>query len=237
MNILSRLLTLCLLALSAHCSYADDNDDFLSSAHNVSLCGFLSAYGSNPGLGQEAGYTRWLWRYVGVTGGIGFQDWYDMPEPPLEVRDGRGTVYERHDDADKMVKLYATAGVALRTPAVTLGSREDKHLFVQCEPALMAVVPVNDRVGYTARMDDGHSVPLEIDRTARGEGGQALSWRMKLSVALSAGRGMLSAGYIASGQDPLSGRRHLTFDGRNVDTYFDFHRLCHHFFVALTYGF
>ena len=49
--------------------------DFRKNKNVVSLSGVLSTYGSDPAFGGELTYYRFLFPYVGVMGGIAYQNW------------------------------------------------------------------------------------------------------------------------------------------------------------------
>ena len=57
-------------------AYAQPEEkDFRSNKHVMVLSGAFSTYGSDPAFGWELSYYRYLLPYVGVTGGIAYQNW------------------------------------------------------------------------------------------------------------------------------------------------------------------
>lgn len=67
--------TVFILLLTLSFCMATKAQDFRSNKHVVVLSGVFSTYGSDPAFGWELSYYRFLFPYVGVTGGIAYQNW------------------------------------------------------------------------------------------------------------------------------------------------------------------
>ena len=88
----------------------------------MSLSGSLFVYGSDPALGLEVSYIRYIGKYIGVMTGLAFQNWMDNDyKPNIEVSDSKGQKYTRYDDG-KLLRGNWLIGPSFRTPSVGLGA-------------------------------------------------------------------------------------------------------------------
>ena len=70
------IVTIVFVSLTFMSAYAQPEEkDFRSNKHVMVLSGAFSTYGSDPAFGWELSYYRYLLPYVGVTGGIAYQNW------------------------------------------------------------------------------------------------------------------------------------------------------------------
>lgn len=135
----------------------------------MSLSGSLFAYGSEPALGLEVSYIRYIGKYVGVMTGLAFQNWMDNDyKPNTEVSDGKGQKYTLYDDG-KLLRGNWLIGTNFRTPSVSLGREKDYQLFLQCEPALILTLP-NEVFSYAHYTEEGGKIKGEF-RSVRNKGG------------------------------------------------------------------
>lgn len=66
--------------------------DFRKNKNVVVLSGVFSTYGSDPAFGWELSYYRYLFPYVGVTGGIAYQNWGIIPTNRTSTQQTDGDV-------------------------------------------------------------------------------------------------------------------------------------------------
>ena len=150
--------------------FADEREgDFKTNKNVLSLSGSLFAYGSEPALGLEVSYIRYIGKYVGVMTGLAFQNWMDNDyKPNTEVSDGKGQKYTLYDDG-KLLRGNWLIGTNFRTPSVSLGREKDYQLFLQCEPALILTLP-NEAFSYAHYTEEGGKTKGELGQFAIREG-------------------------------------------------------------------
>ena len=146
----------------------------------LSLSGSLFVYGSDPALGLEVSYIRYIGKYIGVMTGLAFQNWMDNDyKPNIEVSDSKGQKYTRYDDG-KLLRGNWLIGPSFRTPSVGLGRERDYLLFLQCEPALILTLP-NEAFSYAHYTEEGGKIKGELGQFAIREEMFAF-WRVKSAL-------------------------------------------------------
>ena len=165
--------------------FADEREgDFLKLIKMFCLYPVLYfAYGSEPALGLEVSYIRYIGKYVGVMTGLAFQNWMDNDyKPNTEVSDGKGQKYTLYDDG-KLLRGNWLIGTNFRTPSVSLGREKDYQLFLQCEPALILTLP-NEAFSYAHYTEEGGRQKGEF-RSVRNKGGDVVFGRVKSALFFS----------------------------------------------------
>lgn len=209
--------------------------DFRKNKNVVSLSGVLSTYGSDPAFGGELTYYRFLFPYVGVMGGMAYQNWGDNTDKPsFNATDRRG-LHFRLEDEGKLERLHCIVGLSLRTPPLKISKEEESFLFFQFDPAMVFTIP-NEKFSYSRIYQEGNMAMKEW-KTAKNHGGKSSFWRVKSSISLDIDNAILSVGYTISNQDPYSGRRNVLFDGCSVSHGISNNRFSHEFFVSAGYSF
>ena len=91
----------CLCLSVIHLFAGEREGDFKTNKNVLSLSGSLFAYGSEPALGLEVSYIRYIGKYIGIMTGLAFQNWMDNDyKPNTEVSDGKGQKYTLYDDGN-----------------------------------------------------------------------------------------------------------------------------------------
>lgn len=230
------IVTIVFVSITYMSSYAQsEKKDFRSNKNVVVLSGVFSTYGSDPAFGWELSYYRFLFPYVGVTGGIAYQNWGDnIDKPSFTATDRRGFLFTL-EDKGKLERLHCIVGLSLRTPPLKISKTEEYALFCQCEPAMVFTLP-NEKFSYSRLYQEGNMARAEW-KTAKNHGGKSSFWRVKSSISLGIDDVIFSIGYTISNQDPYSGRRNVLFDGSKVSNGISNHRFTHEFFVSAGYSF
>lgn len=233
--ILDCIATMLFVCISCMDIYAQSGEnDFRVNKNVVTLSGVLSAYGSDPALGAEFSYYRYMLPYVGVAAGFAYQNWGDnVDKPSFEVTDRQGLHYTLDEDG-KLKRLHFIVGLSLRTPPLKIG-KEEYYIFCQCDPAVVFTIP-NEKFAYSRMYQEGNMAMVEW-KTAKNHGGKSNFWRVKSSISLGIDEVILSIGYTISNQDPYSGRRNVLLDGHLVSDGMCNHRFTHEFFVSAGYSF
>lgn len=230
------IVTIVFVSLTFMSAYAQPEEkDFRSNKHVMVLSGAFSTYGSDPAFGWELSYYRYLLPYVGVTGGIAYQNWGDnIDEPSFTATDRRGFLFTL-EDKGKLERLHCIVGLSLRTPSIKISKAEDYSLFLQCDPAMLFTLP-NEKFSYSRTYKEDN-MALKEWKTAKNHEGKCYFWRVKSSISLGIDNVILSIGYIISNQDPFSGRRNVMFDGRKVSNGISKHHFTHEFYLSAGYSF
>lgn len=63
----------CLCLSVIHLFASEREEDFRTNKNVLSLSGSLFVYGSDPALGLEVSYIRYIGKYIGVMTGLAFQ--------------------------------------------------------------------------------------------------------------------------------------------------------------------
>lgn len=232
----SFIITIIFVSLSYMSTYAQPEEKyFRSNKNNVVLSGVFSTYGSDPALGWDLTYYRFLFPYVGVMGGIAYQNWGDNIEKPnFNATDRRGLHFTLEDE-NKLERLHCIVGLSLRTPPFKIRKKEECFLFFQFDPAMVFTIP-NEKFSYSRKYQEGNMAMIEW-KTAKNHGGKTSFWRVKSSISLGIDEVILSVGYTISNQDPYSGRRNVLFDGRSVSNGIRNYRFSHELFISAGYSF
>lgn len=225
----------CLCLSVIHLFAGEREGDFKTNKNVLSLSGSLFAYGSEPALGLEVSYIRYIGKYIGVMTGLAFQNWIDNDyKPNTEVSDGKGQKYTLYDDG-KLLRGNWLIGPNFRTPSVSLGRERDYQLFLQCEPALILTLP-NEAFSYAHYTEEGGKIKGEF-RSVRNKGGDVVFWRVKSALSLGIDQLAFSLGYTISNQDPYSSRRNVCFDGHKISPSRGTYKFLHECSVSLSYSF
>lgn len=226
-----------LFGLTASPFYAQQpNNEWKETPNRVTLSGSLLTYGSDPGYDVTISYTRFLNRFLGITGDISFRSWYmDDYKPQWEVTDRNGKTYQLDNDESTLKKLIFQVGPVFRLPFLTFGRDKDMTISWECHPAAAFTFP-NMTFSYLHKeLDNGQWVQNE--RRVRNRGGQWNYWKLENSLCLQNDIVILSLGYAFSNQKPFSTFEDIRFDGKNISASIPSHKICHEFRASLGFYF
>ena len=240
-GLLSLLAGCCILAAQAQTSHPEVNskgsqEEWRETIHRVHLNASLLMHG-DPGYALGVSYTRFLSRYLGVTGGLSLLSWYSTDyNPRWEVTDRQGKVYHLDEDDDTFSNLSLYVGPSFRLPIRTFGRDQDYTLSWECTPTVAITFP-NQRFSYIHPVTvEGHPGYYET-KHARNRGGQWHYWQLKNALSLQCDNIVLSLGYSFSNQKPFSAFSRVLFDGKTVSRTVKSYQTTHEFCLSIGYGF
>ena len=215
---------------------ANANNEWEETPNRITLNGSVLIHNSDPGYGVNIDYVRFLNRFLGVKGGIGFQCWFfNNYKPQWEVTDHNGQLYHLDNDESTLKHLNFQFGPVFRLPIQTFGKDKDWTISWECHPSVAFTLP--NRTFSYLHQERNNGRWVQQEKRVRNHGGQWNFWQLKNAVCLQNDVIIFSLGYSFANQQPYSAVKDVRFDGKKISASTPSVKLTHEIQASLGFCF